>query len=133
MGTTGNDGTTLGPSPLLAGKTELHDEKGASVIVFDTYMDSTVPADTAVVVVNGSGSSRRWFGSTDHKFGISFDFTTTVPTKPGPGCKGCFHVAIVLAGPVRFPKPWIRIVLTDFHHTLIALACLGFPLNHIDQ
>ncbi len=78
----GNKWTTLGPSPQLVGKTGLRENKGSAAIVFDTFMDPTLSADSAVVFTSGSGSVRRWFGlsATDtHKFGISCDFYGAIP------------------------------------------------------
>jgi len=77
----GNDWTTLEPAVQFCGKTGFHEDKGAATIAFDTYMDSSVSADTAVEITAGSGSARRWFApieATSLKpriYGISCDLT----------------------------------------------------------
>jgi hypothetical protein len=76
----GKDWTTLGPSPALVGKTLLQSGKGSATIIFDTFMDSSSPANDAVTITSGSGSARRWLEIFAHKFGISCDFTSTIPS-----------------------------------------------------
>lgn len=83
----GNDWTTLGASPRFVGKTPIVNGKGAACIVFDTFMMSDISADAAVEITSGSGSQRCWFGSTGHKFGISFDFTDSVPSAKAEATK----------------------------------------------
>jgi len=74
----GNDWTTLNPAVRSAFPDGVAgNRKGSGCILFDTYMDDSVPAHSAVTNVSGSISGLRWIDNGSGRIGITFEFDKT--------------------------------------------------------
>jgi hypothetical protein len=67
--------------------------KGCGAVIFDTYMNETISAATALQRESGGAvSNQRWYGNTNGKFVIAFDYDenegiTTVLNAVHTSCK----------------------------------------------